>query len=196
MVVCPWTKNFATWRFIKKPRRFQSITGSSARIWVHPTLHHKFDVGWRAWRHIAAMVDPTNGGKSVGRSSMSSSNGEVPVEDWGFFLDFPRDGELSTIFNTTNTTMWFPSLEVKLMPGDTGSCSISSLKSSRWRSMFAVYGGNRFMNPSIRRNWERGEKLPPMDRSYPSLNYCETTAKHSQTIFGTYLQHSSCHTWR
>ena len=49
--------------------------------------------------------------------------------------------------------MWFQSLEVKLMPGDTGSCCISSLKSSRWWSMFAVYGGNRFMNPSIRRNW-------------------------------------------
>ena len=102
--------------------------------------------------------------------------------------------------------MWFQSLEVKLMPGDTGSCCISSLKSSRWWSMFAVYGGNRFMNPSIRRNWlpriqkksrltvcfsctpEKGGKFPPMDRSYPSLNSCETTAKLCLgPIFSTHL---------
>jgi hypothetical protein len=80
---------------------------------------------------------------------------DCAFEDWGFSWIFRtfRGMESCLLSNTTNTTMWFQSLEVKLMPGDTGSCSISSLKRSRWWSMFAVYGGNRFVNPSIRRNW-------------------------------------------
>ena len=84
VVVCP---NHTSRNDDEKKRH--EITGSSAQVWVHPTLHHKFDVGWRAWR-VGGRVDPCHSYvdpivvENPRRSSMSSVCNWCAFEDWGF----------------------------------------------------------------------------------------------------------------